>query len=119
MKKIYVNNTKRAYFFGETRLLPGSNVVEEIDKKKFPSLQHHIDEDEIEIEEDTASAVKQANTKDSVNDIVGMSKGDKKTVENGKKRMKQLDKIEEEVKAAAEAKKAEEKEKQEKEEEGE
>ena len=119
MKKMYVNNTKRAYFFGETRLLPGSNVVEEIDKKKYPSIQRLIDDDVIEIEEDSASAVKQANTKDAVNEIVGLSKGDKKTVENGKKRMKQLDKIDDEVKAAAEAKKAEEKEKQEKEEEGE
>lgn len=118
MKKIYINNTKRAVFFGDTMLIPGSNAVEEIDKEKFPALSEMIDNDEIEESEDPASAVKKANTQAAVDAIAKMGKGegDGKLQENAKKRTQQLNKIKEEAEAAAAAvKKSEEKEKSEEE----
>lgn len=109
MKKIYINNTKRAVFFGGTMLLPGSNAVEEIDKKKFPALAQMIEEDEIEESEDPASAVKKANTQAAVDAIAKMGKGegDGKLQENAKKRTQQLNKLKEDAEAAAAAKKSE------------
>lgn len=103
MKKIYINRTARAFVFGDTMLLPGSNAVEEIDKKKFPSLEKRIKNDEIEESDDPASAVKMANTQSAVDDIAGLANGDKKTQENAKKRSQQLNKFKEEADAAAEA----------------
>lgn len=111
MKKIYINNTKRAVFFGDTMLLPGSNAVEEIDKKKFPALAQMIEEDEIEESEDPASAVKKANTQAAVDAIAKIGNGDGKVQENAKKRTQQLNKLKEDAEAAAaaaaEAKKSE------------
>lgn len=119
MKKIYINNTKRAVFFGSTMLLPGSNAVEEIDKDKFPTLAKMIDADEIEESDDPARAVKMANTQSAVEAIAGMANGDGKTQENARKRSQQLNKIKEEAEAAAaaakKAKSEEEKEKSEEE----
>lgn len=103
MKKIYINHTKRAIVFGKTMLLPGSNVAEEIDKEAYPLLEKLIDNDEIEITEDTAAAAKKANTQGTLNEIVKAGKGDGKTLEAAKKRRQQLDKIDEEAKAKAKA----------------
>lgn len=109
MKKIYINRTKRALAFGDTMLLPGSNVTEEIDVKKFPGLQHYLDEDEIVESEDPASAMKDANTERAVDDLESLGNGDGKVGKAAGKRREQLGKIKEEAKAAAEsAKKAEE-----------
>ena len=111
MKKIYINNTKRAVFFGDTLLLPGSNVVDEIDKKSYPQLEKMIDDDEIEETDDLAYAAKKANTQEIVDAIMKLGKNDEKTNTAGRKRRQQLDKMEEEAKAVAEAaKKDEEKE---------
>lgn len=108
MKKIYINHTKRPVVFGKTLLLPGSNVADEIDAKKYPLLETLIENDEIEITEDTAAAAKKANTQEALNEIVKVGKGDSKTVENAKKRRQQLDKLDEEAKAASESGKKEE-----------
>lgn len=108
MKKIYINHTKRAIVFGKAMLLPGSNVVEEIDEKAFPLLGTLIENDEIELTEDTAAAAKKANTQEALNEIVKAGKGDGKTVENAKKRRQQLDKLDEEAKSASESRKKEE-----------
>ncbi len=102
MKKIYNNRTKRVIVFGKAMLLPGTNVVEEIAEKEYPLVKKLIDEGDLAIVEDTASAVKNANTQKMVDDIVDLSKGDKKTKDAGEKRKQQLDKIDEE---AAELKK--------------
>lgn len=101
MKKIYNNRTKRAYVFGSTMLLPGSNTAEEIDEKKFPQIAALIDDGDIVVEEDTAKAVKDANTQKAVDDILALSNGDEKTKEAASKRKKQLDKIDADAKAAA------------------
>ena len=101
MKKIYINNTKRAIFFGDTVLLPGSNVSDEIDPKKFPAIEKYIDNDEIEVSEDPASAVKKANTQEAVNAIENMDPKNKKLKKNAGKRKADLDKLDEEAKAAA------------------
>lgn len=103
MKKIYINNTKRAVFFGGTMLLPGSNVVDEIDKKSYPQLETMIDDDEIEETDDLAYAAKKANTQEIVDAIMKIGKNDEKTNTAGRKRRQQLDKMEEEAKAAVEA----------------
>lgn len=110
MKKIYINNTKRAFVFGKTVLVPGTNVVDAIDKKAFPLLETLIDEDEIEVSENPASAMKKANTRETVKALEGIGKDDEKTKAAAKKRNQQLDKIDEEVAAAAKAKKESEKE---------
>lgn len=107
MKKIYNNKTKRVMVFGKAMLLPGTNVVEEIDEKTFPLAKKLIDEGDLAIVEDTASAVKNANTQKMVDEIVDLSKGDKKTKDAGEKRKQQLDKIDQE---AAELKKKQEEE---------
>lgn len=103
MKKIYNNRSKRALVFGNTMLLPGTNTAEEIDEKKFPLIKSLIDEGEVEVEEDTAKAVKSANTQKAVDDIVALSNGDKKTKEAASKRKQQLDKIDEDAKKAEKA----------------
>ena len=108
MKKIYINNTKRAVFFGETLLLPGSNVVDEIDKKYYPQLETMIDDDEIEETDDLAYAAKKANTQEIVDAIMKLGENDEKTNKAGRKRRQQLDKMEEEAKAAVEAAKKDE-----------
>lgn len=108
MKKIYNNRTKRVMVFGKAMLLPGTNVVEEIAEKEYPLVKKLIDEGDLAIVEDTASAVKNANTQSMVDEIIDLSKGDKKTKENGEKRKQQLDKID------AEAKELEKKQKEEK-----
>lgn len=102
MKKIYNNKTKHVMFFGQAMLLPGTNVAEEIAEKVYPLVKKLIDEGDLAIVEDTASAVKNANTQKMVDDIVDLSNGDKKTKNAGEKRKQQLDKIDEE---AAELKK--------------
>ncbi|SHL42203.1 hypothetical protein SAMN05720470_10840 [Fibrobacter sp. UWOV1] len=108
MKKIYNNRTKRVMVFGKAMLLPGTNVAEEIAEKEYPLVKKLIDEGDLVIVEDTASAVKNANTQSMVDEIVDLSKGDKKTKEAGEKRKQQLDKID------AEAKELEKKQKEEK-----
>ena len=118
MKKIYNNRTKRALVFGGTQLLPGTNVAEEIDVKKFPGLQHYLDEDEIVESEDPASAMKDANTEGTVDELEKLGKGDGKVASAAEKRRAQLDKMKAEAKAAAKAaaeaaKKAEEEENEE------
>ena len=114
MKKIYVNRTKRAIVFGDTMLLPGSNVAEEIDEKKFPMVKHLLDEGEIVIETDSERAIRDANTQKVTDEIMKLDKENEKTQSAGKKRKQQLDKIDEEAKAAAESsKKSDDEEKQE------
>lgn len=108
MKKIYNNRTKRVMVFGKAMLLPGTNVVEEIAEKEYPLVKKLIDEGDLAIVEDTASAVKNANTQSMVDEIIDLSNGDKKTKEAGEKRKQQLDKID------AEAKELEKKQKEEK-----
>ena len=98
MKKIYNNRTKRVMVFGKAMLLPGTNVAEEIAEKEYPLVKKLIDDGDLVIVEDTASAVKNANTQSMVDEIVELSKGDKKTKEAGEKRKQQLDKIDAEVK---------------------
>lgn len=114
MKKIYNNRTKRALVFGDTMLLPGTNVAEEIDTKKFPGLQHYIDEDEVVVSEDPASAMKDANTEGTVDELEKLGKGDGKVASAAEKRRAQLGKMKADAKAATEAaKKAEEEENEE------
>ena len=100
MKKIYNNRLKRALVFGNKMLLPGTNVVEEIDVKKFPQIGVLIDNGDVAIEEDTEKAVKAANTQKAVDAIVAESNGDKKTKAAAEKRKQQLDKIDEDAKKA-------------------
>ena len=101
MKKIYINNMKRAVIFGESVLLPGSNLVEEIDPKKFPSIEKYIDNDDIEVSEDPASAVKKANTQKAVDDIASTEPENETLQKNAGKRKGALDKLDAEAKAAA------------------
>lgn len=105
MKKIYINRTKHAICFGSTMLLPGSNVAEEIDEKKFPSIKVHIEADNIEVSEDPASAVRDANTQQAVNDLANMDPKNEALQKNAGKRKGVLDKLDEQAKAAV-AKKA-------------
>ena len=110
MKKIYNNRTKRALVFGDTMLLPGTNVAEEIDTDKFPGLKHYVDEDEVVVSEDPASAMKDANTEGVVNELEKLGNGDGKVASAAEKRRAQLGKM----KSAAEAaKKAEDEENEE------
>ena len=97
MKKIYTNETKRVLVFGDTILLPGANVAEPIDEKKFPIVTALIEEGDITISEDPASAVRKANTQKVVDDIMKMDKGNEKTIAAGRKRKQQLDLIDEEA----------------------
>ena len=114
MKKIYINRTKRALAFGETMLLPGSNVAEEIDTDKFPGLQHYLDENDIVESEDPASAMKDANTERAVDELESLGNGVGKVGKAAGKRREQLGKMKEDAKAATEAaKKAEEEENEE------
>lgn len=106
MKKIYNNRMKHAVVFGDTMLLPGANVAEEIDAKKFPQIEVLIDGGDIVVEDDPAKAVKDANTQKAVDDIVNQSGGDEKTKNAADKRKKQLDKMDDDAKKAlAEAEK--------------
>lgn len=107
MKKIYINNMKRAVIFGKSVLLPGSNLVEEIDPKKFPSIETYIDNDDIEVSEDPASAVKKANTQQAVDDIAATEPENETLQKNAGKRKGALDKLDAEAKAAAAKKKKE------------
>lgn len=112
MKKIYINNTKHAIFFGDTMLLPGSNVAEEIDAEKYPGLESRIEEGEIDESDDPASAMKNANTEGAVDDLENLGKGDGKVGKAAEKRRGQLGKMKAEAKEAMEAaKKASEEEK--------
>ena len=109
MKKIYNNRTKRALVFGDTMLLPGTNVAEEIDTEKFPGLKHYVEEDDVVVSDDPASAMKDANTEGVVNELEKLGKGDAKVSGAAEKRRAQLGKMKAEAKAATEAaKKAEE-----------
>lgn len=101
MKKIYINNMKHAVAFGETTLLPGSNLAEEIDEKKFPSINKYLDNDYIEVSEDPASAVKKANTQQAVDDIAATEPENATLQKAAGKRRGTLDKLDEEAKAAA------------------
>ena len=109
MKKIYNNRTKRALVFGDTMLLPGANVAEEIDTEKFPGLKHYVEEDEVVVSDNPASAMKDANTEGVVDELEKLGKGDAKVSGAAEKRRAQLGKMKAEAKAATEAaKKAEE-----------
>jgi len=109
MKKIYNNRTKRALVFGDTMLLPGTNVAEEIDTDKFPGLKHYVEEDDVVVSDDPASAMKDANTEGVVDELEKLGKGDAKVSGAAEKRRAQLGKMKAEAKAATEAaKKAEE-----------
>lgn len=101
MKKIYINNMKHAVAFGETTLLPGSNLAEEIDEKKYPSIKKYLDNDDIEVSEDPASAVKKANTQQAVDDIAATDPENATLQKAAGKRRGTLDKLDEEAKAAA------------------
>ena len=100
MKKIYINRTKRALVFGNVMLLPGSNVKEAIDEKKNPLLKAMIDEGDVEITEDAAMAVRQANTQKTVDEILALAPKDEKAKKAGSKRKDDLDELD---KLAAEA----------------
>ena len=109
MKKIYNNRTKHALVFGDTMLLPGTNVAEEIDTEKFPGLKHYVEEDDVVVSDDPASAMKDANTEGVVDELEKLGKGDAKVSGAAEKRRAQLGKMKAEAKAATEAaKKAEE-----------
>ena len=110
MKKIYNNRTKRALVFGDTMLLPGTNVAEEIDTDKFPGLKHYVEEDDVVVSEDPASAMKDANTEGVVDELEKLGKGDAKVSGAAEKRREQLGKMKAEAKAATEAAKKAEKE---------
>lgn len=110
MKKIYVNNTKRAIVFGKTMLLPGSNVAEEIDEKSFPTITSLIADGDIEISNDPEKAVNSANTQQVVEEIANMAPEDKKVKAAANKRKTVLDDIDTQAKDAL-AKKAKEDEK--------
>ncbi|WP_405326014.1 hypothetical protein [Fibrobacter sp.] len=90
-------------------LLPGTNVAEEIDTDKFPGLKHYVEEDEVVVSDDPASAMKDANTEGVVDELEKLGKGDAKVSGAAEKRRAQLGKMKAEAKAATEAaKKAEE-----------
>lgn len=101
MKKIYINKTKRCLVFGKTLLIPGSQAVDAIDEKKFPTFQTLVDNGDLVVSDDPASAVKSANTQQAVNGIKELGNGDKKVDEAADNRTKQLNKIDEEAKTAA------------------
>lgn len=103
MKKIYNNRTKRALVFGDTMLLPGTNVAEEIDTDKFPGLKHYVEEDEVVVSDDPASAMKDANTEGVVDELEKLGEGDAKVSGAAKKRREQLGKMKAEAKAAVDA----------------
>lgn len=103
MKKIYNNRTKRALVFGDTMLLPGTNVAEEIDTEKFPGLKHYVEEDDVVVSDDPASAMKDANTEGAVNELEKLGNGDGKVASAAEKRRAQLGKMKAEAKAAVDA----------------
>ena len=86
MKKIYNNRTKRALVFGETMLLPGTNVAEEIDTDKFHGLKYYIEEGDVVVSDDPASAMKDANTEGVVDELEKLGKGDAKVSGAAEKR---------------------------------
>lgn len=100
MKRIYINNSNRAYVFGSTMLLPGSNAVEEIDIKKFPQFERLLAEGEIEESDNAEKAVAKANTQKAVEDIVKTAPKNEKVQVAARKRKAQLDEIDEQVKKA-------------------
>ena len=106
MKKIYNNRTKRALVFGETMLLPGTNVAEEIDTDKFHGLKYYIEEGDVVVSDDPASAMKDANTEGVVDELEKLGKGDAKVSGAAEKR-RSIAQVEAYAKAEA-AKKAEE-----------
>lgn len=106
MKRIYINKTTHAIFFGKTMLLPGSNMVEEIDGKKFPGLGKLLEEEAIEETEDAVEAIKSANTQSVVEEIAQTASKDDRVKAAAAKRKKKLDEIDEAVKKAFEEEKA-------------
>lgn len=105
-KKIYINNTVRAYVFGSAMLLPGSNAVEEIDAAKYPQLASLMEEGEIEVTENAVKAVQKANTQKAVEEIEKAAPKDEAVKKAAKKRKGQLDEIDMAAKEAAEKAKA-------------
>ena len=106
-KKIYINNTARAFVFGGTMLLPGSNAVDEIDASKFPQLAALMEDGCIEETDDAVKAVQKANTQKAVNDIENEAPNDESVKKAAKKRKGQLDEIDKAAREAAEKAKAE------------
>lgn len=106
-KKIYINNTAHALMFGSTMLLPGSNVVDEIDAGKFPQLAALMEDGCIEETDDAVKAVQEANTQKAVDEIEKAAPKDGKVKAAAKKRKGQLDEIDKAAREAADKAKAE------------
>lgn len=100
MKRIYINHTKRAISFDGIMLLPGSNVTEELDEKKFPTLTALIDDGDVEVTNDPENAIRKANTQQIVEDIAKMAPKNKKVKKAAGKRKAALDGIDEQAKNA-------------------
>lgn len=94
MKRIYINRSKRAIAFGDRLLLPGSNVCEEIDPKRYPSVSVLV-----ETTEDAALAAGMANTQKAAEEIAALGKGDTKVKDAAAKRRRQLDELDAKSKA--------------------
>ncbi len=93
MKKIYLNNTRHAFSFGKTLLLPGSNACEAIDPKLYPSLAALLESGELEETADTARAARMANTQKAADAIAALGRGDAKTRDAVSRRKRQLDEL--------------------------
>lgn len=98
MKKIYINNTKRTLFFGDTMLLTGSNLVDPIDEKKFPTIKALVENGDVEITDDALSGIRKANTQETVDKIEKASPKDEKVKAAAGKRKAMLDEMDEEAK---------------------
>lgn len=107
MKTIYINETKRAMVFGDTILLPGSNVTEQIDENVYPIIKALIEDGDITITEDPSLAVKKANTQKIVDDLLNMDNGNENTRKAGRKRKEQLDLLDAEAEKAKKEKEKE------------
>ena len=100
-RKIYINNASRAFVFGGTMLLPGSNAVEEIDAAKFPQLSALMDEGVLELTDNAVKAVQKANTQKPVEEIEKTAPKDETVKKAAKKRKGQLDEIDRAAREAA------------------
>ncbi|SHL05069.1 hypothetical protein [Fibrobacter sp. UWH4] len=98
-KKIYINGTKRCIMFGKTMLLPGSNVVDEIDGNAYPQFRAYIENGDIEESDNAVKAVQKANTQSIVDEIAKTAPKDENVKKAAGNRKKQLDAIDAEAKA--------------------
>lgn len=112
---IIINKLPKVYYYGATRILPGSNVIDNgaVDVN-HPIIKALISEGSLEIENDindetAARAIEQANTQETVDEILESTpKASKATKDKATKRKKELDdfdaKVQQEIEAARKAK---------------